>query len=339
MKKISKLVLILLAITMLITTSVYATEAPTPDATTPATEGTGENGEANADGEQTGLTEDDVVNADKFIAGEDFEVTEIVDGNMFIIGKNVTINKSLVNGNVFVIAENLTMDVETEIYGSLCAIAKEMNINSRMYDTYLVADKFNFGYEALVQRDLRVMASEVLLDGRAYRNAFVEADKLTISDFLMLGDLTYTAQSEAIYIKKNEDGTTEPETTEIPTGENGIIKGKVKYTQRKKKLFDKPIAKTVGEILKSNKINNNTSEEQIKSIITSYIFNSMGIDSNTQITKGSSEDVMIPKVSIYIIIAVIILLVIALILPIILKKNGNGEKKPKKDKKSEENRL
>lgn len=328
MKKISKLVLILLAMVILTSSTVFATAEPTVEGETTPTEGT-----------DTGLSEDDVVKADKFIAGEDLQITELVDGNMFIIGKNVTINQTLVNGNVFIIAENLTMDTETEIYGSLCAIAKEMNVNSRMYDTYLVADKFNFGYEAIVQRDLRVMASEIILDGRVYRNAFVEADKLTLSDFLMIGDLNYIAQSEAIYLKKNEDGTTEPETTEIPTGDEGIIRGEVKYTQRKKKLFDKSIAKTVEEILKSNKIDSNTNEEKIKSIITSYIFNGMGINSNTQMLKDTSKSVMIPKVYIYITAVVIILLVLALVLPIILKKTKNVVKEPKENKKSKENRL
>lgn len=327
MKKISKLALILLAIVILTSSAVFATEPTAP--ATDTTQATGE-----TEGSGTELSEDDVVNADKFIAGEELQITEIVDGNMFIIGKNVTINKTLVNGNVFVIAENLTMDAETEIYGALCAIAKEMNVNSRMYDTYLVADKFNFGYESIVQRDLRVMASEIVLDGRVYRNAFVEADKLTLSDFLMIGDLNYIAQSDAIYIKKNEDGSTEPETTEIPSGENGIIKGEVKYTQRKKKLFDKSIEKTVKEILKSNNINSNTSEDQIKSIVTAYIFNGMGINSNTQMAKDASKSVMIPKVYIYITAVVIILLVLALVLPIILKKTNNGIKEPK-EKKSE----
>ncbi len=334
MKKMSKLVLILLAIVILTSSAVFATEEPTVTGETaiPTSETTTEAGNG-TEGAGEELSEDDIVNADKFIAGEDLEITEIVDGNMFIIGRNVTINKTLVNGNVFVIAENLTMDAETEIYGALCAIAKEMNVNSRMYDTYLVADKFNFGYESIVQRDLRAMASEIILDGRVYRNAFIEADKLTLSDFLMIGDLNYIAQSDAIYIKKNEDGTTEPETTEIPTGENGIIRGEVKYTQRKKKLFDKSIEKTVNEILKSNKIDNNTNEEKIKSIITSYIFNGMGINSNTQMVKDTSNSVMIPKAYIYITAVVIILLVVALVLPIILKKNGNSEKK------SKENRL
>ena len=217
-----------------------------------------------------------------------------------------------------------------------------MNVNSRMYDTYLIADKFNFGYEAIVQRDLRVMASEILLDGRIYRNAFIEADKLTLSDLLMMGDLNYTAQSEAVYLKKNEDGTTEPETTEIPTGEGGIIGGEVRYTQRNKKLLNKTIKKTVEEILKSNKIDNNIDEEKIKSIITSYIFNGMGIKSNTEMAKEASNSVVIPKVCVYIVAVVIVLLVLALILPIILKKNANSEKKPrepKEDKKSKENNL
>lgn len=339
MKKISRLVLILLAIVILTSSTVFATAEPnaTGEGTTPATENTPTTG-TETEGTGTGLTEDDVVNADKFIAGEDLEITEIVDGNMFIIGKNVKVNKTLVNGNVFVIAENLTMDAETEIYGALCAIAKEMNVNARMYDTYLVADKFNFEYEAIVQRDLRVMASEVNLDGRVYRNAFIEADKLKLDNFLMIGDLIYTAQSEAIYLKKNEDGTT-TETTEIPTGEEGIIRGEVKYTNRNKKLFDKSIEKTVKEILKSNKIDSNTNEEKIKSIITSYIFNGMGINSNTQMVKDTSKSVMIPKVYIYITAVVIILLVLALVLPIILNKAKSGEKKPKKSKKSEENNL
>lgn len=324
MKTKSKLVLILFAIIVLISTAVFATEAtPTTEGTAPTAEGTTTPEEGTSE-----ISADDIINTDKFYAGDNVEMADLVNGNVYIIGKEVKITGK-VDTDLFVIAEKLVIENTAEIYGNVFAIAGEINISGKMYDTYLVCDKLNFDFYAQVGRDLRVMASEVNLNGLVYKDSYIEADKVTIKDFETAGNLNYIAQSNAIFIEKLEDDTTR-ETTEIP---EKIIRGEVNYTQRKKKLFKKDIKKVVQEILETNKISNDTSEQQIKSIILSYVFNGFGINTNSEAAKGSTSTITIPKVHFYIVLVLLAILVIALVLPII-KKNANKVKTPKENKEN-----
>ena len=324
MKTRTKLFLIVFLIVVLMSTTIFASEVVTTSEEAPTSEVvTSENPTDETTTDET-TTDEDIKNSDRFFSGDDIEISEVVDGNVFIIGKNVKLTSTQIGGDLFVIAETLSMDANSTIYGSVFVLASEITIDGAMYDTYLVCDKLNFDYNAYAQRDLRAMASEITLNGRVRRNSYLEANKLILdTDFLTAGDLNYTAQSEAVYMEKQEDDS-KKETTTIP---EGVVQGEVKYTKRDKKVFSKEIKKSVQDIIKTNKINSNTSEEKVKAIFTSYMFNNLGINTNSNIVKDAARStVTIPKVVFYIGIIVIVLLVVALILPIILNKKNSKER-------------
>lgn len=339
MKTKTKLFLILFTIVVLMTTMSFATEeapveTPTEDTTTTEQETT-EGEEANTEG--ANISEDSIIESDRFFAGDDISISELIDGNVFAIGKKVTISGKIA-GDLFVVAENFVMESQTEIYGNVFVIASEIEINGTMYDTYLVSDKLVFGYDGFVQRDLRALSTEISLDGRVVRNSYLETDKLTLdTGFLTGGDLVYTAQADAVYMEKQEDDSVK-ETTTIP---KEIVPGEVKYTNRSKKLFRKEVKKSVDSILKTNNIKNDMSEEQIKSVITSSVFNVAQIKTRSDLAKEGAKTVTVPKVYVYIVAVIIIALVVALILPKILSnktnnvKETNTPKEPKKEKKED----
>lgn len=319
MKSKLKLFLMLIAMVILISIPVFAT-----DTTVATSEPEGEpvvtsetpNNDENAVGNETNNEENYKIK-DMFYSGDDIEISDLVDANVYAIGKNIRISGKIA-GDLFVISESLIIDTEAEIYGNVFAVVGQADINGAMYDTRLVCDTFNLGYDGYIYRDLVVNASEIKLNGRVLRNSYLEADTLTLdTDFLTAESIYYTAQSEAKYINKLEDGSTE-ETTTIP--ESVVPKEKV-YTHRDKKLFSKEVKKSVDKILKSNKVTNNMSEEKVKEIFVANAFNFMGVKSNSNVVKGVTKTITIPMAYMYIYIAIIVVLVIGIILPIILKKS------------------
>lgn len=326
-----KLLLILFVTVVLMVSTVFATE---PKATTVPTAEVNST-EGNVEGTETPapLTEKDVIHSDKCYAGDNVEIYGIIDGNVFIIGKNVTIKEgTAIGGDIIIIANNFVTEKGIEIYGNAVILASEVNLNNAMYDAYITADKVEYGYYAYTQRDLRIMATEVNLNGEVARNTFIETDKLTIKDYITPGNLTYSATEEAIFrkvIENEETGeTTIEETTEIP---KETVKGDVTFTKRNNKILAKEMNKVVDKILKDNKINNDTSEEKIKAVILSYVLNAVGVNSNSEMLK----DVPNPNKTMNIIKVVVTIIVIAAIIVLVVKNKeilGIGKKSNNENK-------
>ena len=320
-----KVVLILFLALILVSTGVLATDTNTatdePVATSETNQEDGTNEETTTDEEATTddeISEDDIKSVDKFYSGENLEISDLINGNAFALGKNVKLTGKI-NGDFFVIAENLTIDTDSLIVGNLFAVASEVNIDGETYDTYVLCDKFNLDYNGTIDRDLRVTASEMNLNGIVIRNSYLETNKLVLDTYFVSGgNLDYIAQSEAVYMQLAEDGESKTETTEFPEDvmRNG---GQVNYTQRNKKILKSEVKKSITKILKNSKIKDGLTEEEAKSIITSFIFSNLNVKSNSELAKNAKTGVVVPTVYIYINIIVIIALVLALILPKINK--------------------
>lgn len=311
-----KLFLILFVLVALISTAVFATEA-TPEApTTGQTPGTTNE----TDGEDT-QTPQQIENTDRYFAGDNVEITTLIDSNVFAIGKNVTLTGQ-VGGDLFVIAENVTIAERTAIYGNLVVLASTVTIEGQVYDVYATCDKLEIGYNGYIYRDLRAMGTEININGIVGRNVFLEADKVALNkDCELKGNLNYTAQSEVVYIDEaNNESTTIPE---------NVVVGEKNYTPRSKKLFKNEIKKSVNSILNSNKINGDMSEDKVKEIIISNIFSISNVNTNSEMAKASSNKVLIPVIYIYIDIIVIVALILGIVLPRVMNKKDKTEKQSK----------
>lgn len=321
MKKINlRLFLILFAVVTLISTVVFATEVTplteeTPDTTQTTTNETGNQGT------DTQTPTGQIETKDRYFAGDNIEITTLIDSNVFAIGKSVTLTGQI-GGDLFVIAENVTIGEGTAIYGNLVVMSSTLTIEGQIYDVYAACDKIEVGYDGYIYRDLRVMGTEVYLNGIVGRNAYLEADKLVLNkDCVLQGNLNYTAQSDAIYIDESNN-----ESTTIP---DKVIEGENNYTPRSKKLFKNEIKKSVNSILKTNKINGDISEDKVKEIIISNIFNISNINTNSEIAKEGLNKVLIPTMYIYIDIIVIIALILGIVLPKVIGKKDKTKKEDK----------
>ena len=118
LKSKSKIALILLLVIVLISGYSFATAEVT--ATEEDVNAIVETSD-NSDEVETTSNDDSWVKNDLYLCQDDVVVEDIVDGNAFIIGKNVTI-KGEIGGDLFVMADKLTID-GGYVYSSVFACA------------------------------------------------------------------------------------------------------------------------------------------------------------------------------------------------------------------------
>lgn len=141
----------------------------------------------------------EIHNGDLYLFDNDIVMDQLVDGNVFIIGKNVKITGK-VNGCLYVCADKVTFDKDSYILQSIYACANTIDFNGiSLYDLYASCRQLNVLSDSFVQRDLRVAADTLNFSGVIGRNAFVGVNKFNFNaeeDTIIYGDLTYTASNE-----------------------------------------------------------------------------------------------------------------------------------------------
>lgn len=231
----SKILLALLVIFALISSCCFATVEPrTTDAETTSdvmaiseTEG-----EAVTTSEENTTTTEDATtswtNGDLYVCEDKVTVSNVVDGNAFIMGKEVTISGEI-GGDLFVIADKLNID-GGYIYSNVFACANEITINGVVYDIYATCDTLTLGTNGFIYRDMKVASSNVNINGKVRRNAFISADNISFAEnasILIYGDLNYASNTEI----------------NLP---EGVVEGEVKYN-----AFDINDSNNIGSIILS----------------------------------------------------------------------------------------
>lgn len=207
----SKILLSIFVILSLVSSYCFATEEPavtSADVTAISEENeeTTENHDANESATS------DWVNSDLYVAEDVVNVDKVVDGNAFIVGKEVTISGEI-GGDLFVIADKLNIE-GGYIYSNLFACANEITINGVVYDVYATCKTFNLASDGFVYRDMKVVANNVNISGKVRRNAYISASNISFAEdasTLIYGDLNYSS--------KNEVSISE-----------GVVAGEVKYS-------------------------------------------------------------------------------------------------------------
>lgn len=295
MKTKSRLFLVLFLIVTLLATSVFATEETPSEEAVVTSEVTDETVADENETDETETEEKSIEAMDRYFSGDEILIDSLIDGNVFAIGKKVTLTGQI-GGDLFVIAETLVIDGGSA-YGSVFAVASEVTVDGQMYDLYVTSDKLTVEYDGYIYRDLKAISTEISIDGIIARNAFIEADTLNLEDDCIIqGNINYTSQAEASYPDSG-------------------IKGEKNFTQANKKVLKKEIRKTVEDILKTNKIGNDTTEDELKAIIMSYVFTGLNVKTNSTLLSSAHQNSKVPAIYLYIAIAIIIVLAVLLLLP------------------------
>lgn len=117
------------------------------------------------------LSEDsEYLNKDLYLFEETISIENSVNGNLYVIGKDVDISSNTVVGNIFIIAENVT--INSNILGSAYIIADEIKFTKGASDAYLIGNKVTFEEEANIYRDARILADTLNLNGTINRDLY-----------------------------------------------------------------------------------------------------------------------------------------------------------------------
>ena len=171
--------------------------------------------ETNPEGEPINTDEDghdhsdeEIHNGDLYIINNDSEyvMDQLVDGNVFIIGKNVKVTGEI-NGSLFAMAsESLTIEEGAYVACHAFLFAETVNIKGMVYDLYSASMNLNVNEDGIVYRDLRGTAEKINLAGIVGRDVKLYAGTITIPEeekkLTIYGDFNYQARNEIANLDK-----------------------------------------------------------------------------------------------------------------------------------------
>lgn len=201
LKTKSKILLILFLVSILVSSYCFATIEPR----TSEPQGTSENEPITTSENETNeisstTTEEENpswTNGDLYIYENKVTISNVVDGNAFVIGKEVTVTGEI-GGDLFVLADKLNIE-GGYVYSSIFACANEITINGVVYDVYATCNNFNLESNGFIYRDMKVTASNVNMNGKVRRDAYIYANTLNFKEdagTIIYGNLDFSTNSQ-----------------------------------------------------------------------------------------------------------------------------------------------
>ena len=143
------------------------------------------------------------VEDDVYLCAQDIVYDKLVDGNVYAIGKNITISSLTIVGNLFVCGENVT--INADVSGSIYACGNIVEINSGANDIYIAGNKVVFGENSYSYRDIRVASETCEFSGYSYRNFYSTSNKTNINNAAMGGVAGKTYYSGEFNVQNNDN--------------------------------------------------------------------------------------------------------------------------------------
>ena len=170
---------------------------------------------------------------DMYVVDEIVTFEDNVDGNLFIMGKDIMINNVTINGDIFVMGQNVTID-DAITTGSIFALGQNISLTgeSRVAQIYACGQNITLGQNSVVQNDARITGSKVVIDSVVGHNAYVGCDTFELNGRIN-GDLEYSATEPSDISKENVHGNVKFVEVEEPTVHEKTIGEKIFDTIKK----------------------------------------------------------------------------------------------------------
>lgn len=143
------------------------------------------------------------VEDDVYLCEQDIVYDKLVDGNVYVIGKNITISSLSISGNLFVCGENVK--INSDVSGSIYVCGNIVEINSGANDIYVAGNKVTFGEDSYSYRDIRVVSDTCEFNGYVYRNFYSTSNKTNINNAAMGGVAGKTYYSGEFNVQNNDN--------------------------------------------------------------------------------------------------------------------------------------
>ena len=188
MKLIKKLVLLILAFYFIFSSICSATNEPT----------TTSEFENDSTEDIVGSSVTNIINTDIYIGKQDIIIEDLINGNVFAFGSNVTI-KSEVVGDLFVIADTLIIEENAVIYSNVFSLTNTFIMKGNAYDVYALSNSFELDSSGSISRDLKLYSQDVNLEGTISKDAYIFSNSISMPENaknLIGGNLHYTSSQE-----------------------------------------------------------------------------------------------------------------------------------------------
>ena len=153
---------------------------------------------------------------DLYLFENEINMDKLVDGNVFIVGKNVTITGQ-VNGNLFIFADSVKFE-GSYVVASTFVCANDVFYNGYSNDLYVAADKLEMTFNSYVIRDVKATTSEAII------KAAIGRDLDLLTDSIDFG-------ATAIKTENTNTENTDSESAEIDD-EVPVIYGNLRYSAK-----------------------------------------------------------------------------------------------------------
>lgn len=182
-----------------------------------------ENGEYGIEpiSEEAGEAEEEyeVIEDDLYQMDRNITITQIINGNVYVMGETVKIKDTIIYGNVYVMAQEVEIE-NVEIDGSVYVMAEKMNFSGTAYDVYACGSKIDFDLNSYVWRNVKVAGDEIKINGNIGRSVYAGANHLSVGDNAIIegalkyvskteGDISSEAQIEDIYFEQEQQNDRE----------------------------------------------------------------------------------------------------------------------------------
>lgn len=182
-----------------------------------------ENGEYGIEpiSEEAGEAEEEyeVIEDDLYQMAQNITITQIINGNVYVMGETVKIKDTIIYGNVYVMAQEVEIE-NVEIDGSVYVMAEKMNFSGTAYDVYACGSKIDFDLNSYVWRNVKVAGDEIKINGNIGRSVYAGVNHLSVGDNAVIegalkyvskteGDISSEAQIEDIYFEQEQQNDRE----------------------------------------------------------------------------------------------------------------------------------
>lgn len=143
---------------------------------------------------------------DKFITETDVELTESVNGNVYIFSENVKVGEDVVIlGNLFIFGSNIT--VEANVANSIFVLGENITLNGECKDVYMLGQALKIDENAYVERDVKVAGENLEIKGIINRDLLAACENTKIGGGLftkVVGNVSYSGTLDASDDIKNK---------------------------------------------------------------------------------------------------------------------------------------
>lgn len=124
-------------------------------------------------------------------------INQVIDGNVYVMARDVKVENAVIYGNLFVMAENIQI-VDSEIAGSIFAMGENVDFSGMTNDLYACGSKVNMAAGSYIWRNAKVAGETINIDGNVGRNFDVGVNQLVVGEHAQIeGILHYFSNKEA----------------------------------------------------------------------------------------------------------------------------------------------